>query len=325
MPKQFSTKNLDVIQEPTATAVGVGVFQFTDDYSVFHYGKMPDRIPGKGEAIARMAAFNFELLRERGIPTHFRRFSEPDRIEFTLLRTLNPDIRAIDEDEGFYMIPLQVVYRNSLPSGASVFRRLDAGSLTLDQLGLSDRPTPNQELRQPLIEFTTKREEIDRFVTEEEARQLAGLRAEDVRLIKELVLQINDAISAHAESVGLEHADGKVEFGMYRPGEIVLVDNVGTADENRFLHAGRHVGKQVMRDHYLSQGLESDVQGWAAEGLPRQSWPSPPALPPGFLDPISNMYRALTELWIGESPWGAPPLEEAMDTIDLLSSHAVRW
>lgn len=325
MPKQFSSKSLTVLREPTDGAAGVGVFEHTDDYSIFHYGKMPDRVPGKGEAIARMAAFNFELLHSRGIPTHFRHFHQPNRVEFSLLRILNPDIRAIGENEGFYMIPLQVVYRNSLPPGASVFRRLETGSMTLDQLGLSQRPSPNQQLRQPLIEFTTKREEIDRFVTEEEARQLAGLRPQDVRRIKDLVLEINALISAHAESVGLQHADGKVEFGMYAPGEIVLVDNVGTADENRFLYDGRHVGKQIMRDYYLEQGLETDVQRWAAEGLPRESWPDPEPLPPGFLDPISAMYRALTERWIGESVWGTPPLEEVVDTVHLLTSPAVRW
>ena len=56
MPKRWSTKNLHVIEPPTDTNSGVGVFEFTDDYSIFHFGKMPDQIEGKGEALCRMAA-----------------------------------------------------------------------------------------------------------------------------------------------------------------------------------------------------------------------------------------------------------------------------
>jgi phosphoribosylaminoimidazole-succinocarboxamide synthase len=38
------------------------LFAFTDDYSVFDYGKMPDRIRGKGSALAMMTAYCFEQL-----------------------------------------------------------------------------------------------------------------------------------------------------------------------------------------------------------------------------------------------------------------------
>lgn len=325
MPKKYSTKNLEVLEAPREGAAGVGVFEFTDAYSVFHYGKMPDRILGKGEAIARMAAFNFELIERSGVPTHFRRFDPPDRIEFALLPTPDPARDAIEPGSGNYMIPLQVVFRNSLPQGASVFRRLEEGTVTLAQLGFRSKPQPGDQLERPLIEFTTKREEIDRFVTDEEARAIAGLSEEDVQRIKSLVQRIDAVLTEHATKVGLEHADGKVEFGKLPDGEIILVDNAGTPDENRFLFDGQHVGKQVMRDHYLAQGLERDVQEWAAAGRPRSSWPELEPLPPGFLRPMSDMYRALSERWLGEAVWGAPPLEDVIETVKLLDSGAVRW
>jgi phosphoribosylaminoimidazole-succinocarboxamide synthase len=87
MPVLYSTKNLQVIQPPTGTAAGIGIFEYTDNYTVFHYGRMPDLIPGKGEAACRMAAFNFRMLEAAGVPTHFRRFTAPNRIEFDLART----------------------------------------------------------------------------------------------------------------------------------------------------------------------------------------------------------------------------------------------
>ena len=326
MPKRFSTKNLEVVQEPTPDEPGIGIFEFTDDYSVFHYGKMPDRIPGKGEAICRMAVANFELLEENGIETHFRRYLPPNRIEFTLVRALDPADEPIALGTANYMIPLQVVYRNTLPPGASVFRRLEAGTVTLEELGLDAKPEPGDALETPLVEFTTKREEIDRFVTPEEAREIAGLRPEELERIRETTLRIDALLSERAAAIGLEQADGKVEYGMLAPGRIVLVDNAGTPDENRFMLDGFHIGKQVMRDYYLHQhDLEREVQEWAAAGRPRSTWPEPPRLPMGFIVPISNMYKALCEAWTGERIWGAPRLEEAVESVQLLSSSAIRW
>src|SRR5271165_1189422 len=39
-------------------------FQFTDDYSVFDWGKMPDQIAHKGESLARIGAYFFALMKE---------------------------------------------------------------------------------------------------------------------------------------------------------------------------------------------------------------------------------------------------------------------
>jgi phosphoribosylaminoimidazole-succinocarboxamide synthase len=57
-----SVKNIRIAKEPKTRSPGRYVFEFTDDYSVFDYGKMPDRIRGKGCAIAMMSAYLFEAL-----------------------------------------------------------------------------------------------------------------------------------------------------------------------------------------------------------------------------------------------------------------------
>jgi phosphoribosylaminoimidazole-succinocarboxamide synthase len=38
-------------------------FEFSDDYSVFDWGKMPDKIDHKGRALALIGAFFFEQLK----------------------------------------------------------------------------------------------------------------------------------------------------------------------------------------------------------------------------------------------------------------------
>jgi phosphoribosylaminoimidazole-succinocarboxamide synthase len=299
MPKRFSTKNLTVVRQPTREEMGVGIFEFTDDYSVFHYGKMPDRIPGKGEAICRMTVANFQLLAEQGIATHFKRFVPPNKLEFHLARVINPELSPIPRGERNYLVPLQVVYRNSLPPGASVFRRLESGSVTLDQLGLAAMPRPGDRLERPLIEFTTKLEEIDRFINEEEARAISALSDEQMSGLKQITLEVNEIITRKAESIGLEHADGKIEFAIADSGAIVLVDSVGTPDENRFTFEGFHVGKQVLRDYYASTGIEKQVQQWVAMKRPRDTWPTPEPLPADLVLSVSRLYESLCEAWIG--------------------------
>jgi phosphoribosylaminoimidazole-succinocarboxamide synthase len=325
VPKRFSTKKLTVLEKPTVHRPGVGVFEFTDDYSVFHFGAMPDQIPGKGEAICRMAAFNFELLARAGVPTHFRRFLPPNRIEFDLVLVQNPDVEPIRPGQRNYLVPLQVIFRNSLPPGNSLRRRMEQGVLTPADVGLDAIPADGATLPAPLIEFTTKLAEIDLFRTAEQAQALAGLDDGQFAELRALALRVDDVITAHAAEVGLGHADGKVEFAVGSDGGILLVDNAGTPDENRLTLDGFALGKQVLRDFYLARDLEGQVQRLAADGVPRARWPKPEPLPAGYLSPVADMYRSLCEAWTGERIWGAPPLDEVVATVRLLSTSAVAW
>ena len=52
--------------------MGVGRFHFSDRYSVFDWGEMPDQIEGKGAALCLMGAYCFEQLEEKGVKTHYR-------------------------------------------------------------------------------------------------------------------------------------------------------------------------------------------------------------------------------------------------------------
>jgi len=57
-----SVKNVYELKAPTRRKAGRAIFEFTDDYSVFDYGKMPDKIPHKGRALALMTAAALELI-----------------------------------------------------------------------------------------------------------------------------------------------------------------------------------------------------------------------------------------------------------------------
>ncbi len=74
-----SVKDLEILVKPTADNLGIGIFNFSDRYSIFDWGEMPDNIKNKGAAIAMMSAWNFEKLNELGIATHYTGLINPDK------------------------------------------------------------------------------------------------------------------------------------------------------------------------------------------------------------------------------------------------------
>ncbi|MDQ2811193.1 MAG: phosphoribosylaminoimidazolesuccinocarboxamide synthase [Actinomycetota bacterium] len=321
MPVLHSTKNLEVIEPPTATREGVGVFEYTDNFTVFHYGRMPDLIPGKGEAACRMAVFNFAMLEAAGVPTHFRRFIAPNRIEFGLARVPDPAAGAPAPGARNYLVPVQVIFRNELPRGSSVHRRLAAGTLALSDIGLRAVPAVGEELEHPLIEYATMLEATNRFIGAPQARRLAGLSDEQFREMGDITMKVNEMITGHAREVGLGHCDGKAEYLVSGAARIVLADSPGTPDESRLMYGGVHCGKQVIRDWYVANGLEVPVQRLIADGVPRSQWPVPARLQPGFVPVMSDLYRSLSEAWTGERTWGAPGLQAATQAVRRLTSQ----
>lgn len=324
MPVLYTTKDLEVIEPPTAEKEGVGIFEFTDDYTVFFFGRMPDQIPGKGAAHARMAAFNFRMLEEAGVPTHFRRFIAPNKIEFDLARIVDPAVEALTPDSVNYVVPLQVLCRNELPQGSSVHRRLVAGALLPADLGLSGIPAVGERLQPPAIEYATMLEEPKRFIDALQARQLAGLSDGQFQAMREITLTANGLITRHASELGVNHSDGNFEYLVSSGGRIVLADSPGTPDGNRFLFDGVHCGKQILRNWYSDNGLEPPVKQWVADSIPRAQWTTAASLPPDFIPVMSDLYRSLSEAWTGERTWNAPDLPSAIQAVRRLTGQRRR-
>src|SRR3989344_7896944 len=65
--KMGSVKDLQTLEKPTETQSGEGIFEFSDRWSAFDWGTMPDGIPGKGPALAMMAAHTFEQLEKEAL------------------------------------------------------------------------------------------------------------------------------------------------------------------------------------------------------------------------------------------------------------------
>ncbi|MEM2812371.1 MAG: phosphoribosylaminoimidazolesuccinocarboxamide synthase, partial [Candidatus Bathyarchaeia archaeon] len=280
-----SVKDLVVIKKPTRDSMGVARFHFSDRYSVFDWGEMPDHIERKGASLCLMGAYCFERLEERGIRTHYRglvdshgrvlhfdEIEEPTNImEINLVNVYRPkayvengrlkyDYSIFTPELRNYLLPLEIIYRNGLPEGSSVFKRLEQGLITLEDLGLDHMPKPGERLPKPIFDVSTKLEESDRYITWREAKEIAGLTIEEIEEVKILLLKVNETITEIAEGAGLVNEDGKIELAFDPERRLMVVDVVGTLDECRFTYRGLHVSKEVARMYYRRTDWAKEVE-----------------------------------------------------------------
>ncbi|WP_096395191.1 phosphoribosylaminoimidazolesuccinocarboxamide synthase [Halorubrum trapanicum] len=353
-----SVKEFRVDEPATADGLGRGRFVFTDAYSVFDWGQMPDAIPNKGASLCAMGAFNFELLEREGIPTHYRGVADPNR-DADAAGEGEPDIVPLDEatapptemaidlaqvpdlpyegpHAGYdydafhaaggenYLVPLEVVFRNRVPVGSSLRRRADPADFGLDDLAGADGEWPDEpvDLPEPVVEFSTKYEQQDRYLTRAEADEIAGVA--DVDALESLARDVNRVVTERAEAAGFVHEDGKIEC-LYRDGELRVADVVGTFDENRFSYGGRGISKEVVRQWYKANDpdwveavktAKESVAGRDIDDWRELCDESPDPLPPAVVDAVSDLYAAGTNAYTGREWFDVPDIEAALDSVD---------
>ncbi|MEF8841595.1 MAG: phosphoribosylaminoimidazolesuccinocarboxamide synthase [Haloarculaceae archaeon] len=334
-----SVKEFRVEEPADPERLGRGSFVFTDDYSVFDWGKMPDSIPNKGASLCAMGAHNFELLEAEGVPTHYRgvvsggdvrelgRVGSPPRemaIDLTQVPDLPHEGRRYDYDAFHeaagenYLVPLEIVFRNRVPVGSSLRSRTTPGEVGLDRDAWPEEPV---DLSEPIVEFSTKFEESDRYLSREEADRIAG-RA-DLDDLEERARTVNRVVTDRAAEGGLTHEDGKIECLYYR-GEVRIADVVGTFDENRFSYDGQQVSKEVIRQYHRRtqpdwvEALEAAKERAKAEDVAdwrRLCAVDPEPLSRRVVDAMRDLYTAGANAYVGMELFDAPELAAAVETV----------
>ncbi|MDS0473868.1 phosphoribosylaminoimidazolesuccinocarboxamide synthase [Natrinema sp. 1APR25-10V2] len=337
-----SVKEFRIEEEATAQELGRGSFVFTDDYSVFDWGKMPDQIPQKGATLCTMGAFNFELLEAEGVPTHYRGVVENGDVidledashppwEMAIELTQVPDLphegREYEYDHYHgaagenYLIPLEIVFRNRVPVGSSLRSRTEPADHGLD---FDEWPDEAVDLDEPIVEFTTKYEESDRQLERDEADEIAGNAS--IEDLESVAREVNRIVTEQADSAGLVHEDGKIEC-LYYQGEIRVADVVGTFDENRFSYEGVQLSKEVLRQYHKRtqpewvQAVDAAKAEAKREGI--ADWKSlcdaePAPLEEGVLETARDMYCAGANAYTGREFFDAPPLSSAIGAVQRL-------
>ncbi len=350
-----SVKDLQVIKPATPEAMGVGRFDFSDRFSVFDWGEMPDHIVGKGAALAVMGAYCFEQLERVGVHTHYRglidesgeamrvgELKDPSNImEVSLVNVYHPKITTdagkITRDYSMYtpdlkncLIPLEIIYRNGLPEGSSVFKRLAQGKVTLQDLGLDHQPKPGETLEKPIFDVSTKLEETDRYITWQEAQQISCLSDSELAEVKVVLLKADEVISKAAKNAELKNEDGKIELSFDEKRKLMVVDVVGTLDECRFTYGGVHVSKEVARQFYKKTQWYTDLEEAKkqAETQGVKEWKTlcksqPPRLDPTLKRVISEMYMSVANEVTGLGLFDSPRLCDVINEYkDYMSEKA---
>jgi len=307
-------KTVNILKEPSEKKFGLATFKFRDEYSIFDYGRMPDDIPFKGESLCRMSAYNFQELAKKGINSHFIKSLTPIEFQVKTVRILYPQKGEVKKDSTNFLLPLEIVFRNSLPAGSSMLKRLKSGVLKPEDVGLSRIPVEGEKLEKPIIDYATKLEATDRHLKNQEAQELAFLSDNEMQALEETALRVNEFLNERAEAIGLEHADGKIEMAFTPERRLMLVDTFGTLDEDRFLLGKTHLSKQILRDYYVKTVWQDAIEKKEA-GLP-YTLSTPGKLPTELLELVSSMYKSVCEAWVGEKIWKAPSIEQVVEQIN---------
>lgn len=339
-----SVKDIEVEKAPTEHGLGRGTFTFSDRYSVFDWGPMPDTIPDKGASLCTMGAYNFERLADAGIPTHYRGVvptGETDPRSVTACPSPPTDM-AVDlasvpdlpeTDDGYdydafhrdagesFVVPLEVVFRNRVPIGSSLRRRRTPAAVGLKVDTWPDEPV---DLPEPVVEFSTKFERSDRYLDRDEAAAIAG--AADIDAIEKLARRVNDVITDRAEATGFRHDDGKIEV-VYHAGDHLVADVAGTFDENRFTYDGQQLSKEVLRQFYKRYDPDwvqaVDAAKAEAKAAGRFDWKAlcaaePDPLPPAVIEVATDLYTAGAVTYTGLDLFDTDPLEDVIGRMNRL-------
>ena len=194
------------------TSDGNLFFEFTDRVSAFD-GKKKAEYLEKGEITCRLAEYWFGILEAEGVHTHYIDCPTPTSM---IARRLD-------------IIPVEVIWRNYV--AGSLLRRYEAGVVKLPE---GVKPEEGAPIPGGMIEFTTKFEEVDRRVYEEEILSHDWMNGLEIEHVTDMTSRINTILIRELYDRGIILADFKVEYGREKNSEILLADEVGTPDGCRF-------------------------------------------------------------------------------------------
>ena len=277
-------------------------FHFTNNISVFDK-IIPTEIPQKGEVLCRTSAYWFKLLEEQGIRSDFIKLNGKDRM---LVKRVNviPDYSKLNNSTTNYLIPLEFICRHY--NAGSLNDRVKEGKVTVEQLGFpkGHQLKYGEKLPRPFFEATTKLEETDRNLSDEEAKRISGLTDREYQEVFDTIARIDSLIAERARKAGLIHVDGKKEFAYDEERRLMIVDTFGTLDEDRWWDADEYqkgncleLSKEMVRQHYRETGYHEALYKARKNGEPE---PDIPPLPDEVRDRVSRLYIDMYERMTGE-------------------------
>ena len=259
----------------------------TDRLSAFDV-ILPDPIPDKGRVLNAMAAFWFQRL-GHVVPNHLTGV-DPESVvqgeaEKAQVRGRSMVVKKLKP------LPVEAVVRGYLiGSGWKDYQATGAVCGIALPKGLAQAA----KLPEPIFTPATKAESgHDENISFERMSEIVGRGVAEK--VKAISLRLYKEASEYAATRGILIADTKFEFGLDAQGNVVLIDEILTADSSRFWPADQYkVGisppsfdKQFVRD-YL-------------ETLDWDKTPPAPKLPAEVIERTAAKYREALQRLAGET------------------------
>ncbi len=289
------------------------VFEYSDRYSVFDWGEMPDLLFKKGEALASIAHNLYTFLEQPKhwgnwkFKTHNKQLQDLEKSQalkdIKKSGVLHNGLGIVDENVNkletgtsrYYkvkrvnilrpefidkkfdyskyqekpigcLVPLEAIFRFGLPKGSSLLKRLSKNPEYAKQIGINE--TPEGGFKEgavfdfPVVEFSTKLESEDRYLTNAQAMEVAGLNQNEFNELSNLVRLVSMRLKDLFQDMELELWDGKFEFS-FMQGEngcrrFQFVDSIGP-DEVRLMHGKGQISKEFLRSFYYDTDWYEEV------------------------------------------------------------------
>lgn len=169
------------------------IVSYKDDATAFN-GEKKGQIAGKGAVNNVMSNIIFQLLEQKGVPTHFvEQLNERETV-----------VKAVK------ILPLEVIMRNV--SAGSFAKRYG-----VEEGIVFDKPT---------FEFSYKNDDLgDPLMCESHALALGVATEEQIETIKKYAGIVNETLKEFFLDKGLKLIDFKIEFGLY-DGQVILADEI---------------------------------------------------------------------------------------------------
>jgi phosphoribosylaminoimidazole-succinocarboxamide synthase len=185
----------------------------------------------------------------------------PNTIEVKAVNVLRPNWIEGQYDYSMYqdgpthaLVPLEVIFRKHLGQGNSLEGRLKKNPAYLADLGLKEIPSGATTFDPALVEFSTKLETSDRYLTKKEIADMNIVSEAEQKALRTQTQEIVVELEKLFASFGVKLWDGKVEyaFGNKKADgnrELLLVDSIGP-DELRLTYEGLPLSKEFLRQLY---------------------------------------------------------------------------
>ena len=191
--KIFATSNPDLV-----------IMEYKDSATAFN-GEKKGEIDEKGILNNTIAASIFQMLNQKGIPTHFiAKLSDRE----VLCKKVS-------------IVPLEVIVRNVAAGSFSKRLAVPEGS----------------ELKTTIFELSYQDDELgDPLINDYHAVAIGAATWDDLKVIYDITAKINDILKDFFLGCGVRLIDFKLEFGRDSQGNIILADEI-SPDTCRFWDA----------------------------------------------------------------------------------------